>query len=51
MGEENTNKTDYLEKIFKAIEEANQEMKKYGVELSWSFKIMPYFPMETRKIE
>ena len=37
--------TDYLEKVFKAIEEANQEMNKYGVTLSWDFKLIPYYPM------
>jgi hypothetical protein len=49
--ETNTDKNspDYLEKVFRAIEEANREMNKYGVELLWEFKIRPYCPPVTRE--
>jgi hypothetical protein len=36
------NKLDYLQKVFKAIKEANAELKKFGVELRWDFHILPF---------
>jgi hypothetical protein len=35
-------KNDYLQKVFEAIKEANAELKKFGVELRWDFKICPF---------
>jgi hypothetical protein len=36
------NSPDYLEKVFRAIEEANREMHRYNIELVWSFKLDEY---------
>jgi hypothetical protein len=50
MMEKDTEKNipDYLEKVFRAIAEADKEMNKYGIYLSWQFKLLPYQEMVTR---
>jgi hypothetical protein len=50
MNEEDTKQPDYIKTIFEAIEKANLEMNKYGVNLNWEFTIGPYYPMVTKEL-
>jgi hypothetical protein len=47
---EGAEQSDYLKAVFEAIEKANVEMNKYGVTLSWEFKITPYYPPVKRSL-
>jgi hypothetical protein len=47
---EEKNSPDYLEKVFRAIEEANREMRKYNIELVWSFKLDEYRRPMTKEL-
>ena len=50
MNEQDKLQPDYLREIFEAIAKADQEMSKYGIYLSWTFKLLPYPTMVTKSL-